>query len=88
MLWLSDNKLTGKITSELGNLFNLESLGLSENQLTGSLPEEIGYLKLFEFEIYNNDLSGSYPETYQNLCNTLNAFSNSNEIVSDGNKLR
>ena len=39
-LVLNDNRLTGAIPSELGNLSNLERLDLHRNQLTGAIPPE------------------------------------------------
>lgn len=68
-LGLSNNRLTGTIPPEIGNLVNLEWLDLSDrpgrdgdNQLTGPIPPEIGNLtKLTRLDLSENRLSGSIP---------------------------
>ena len=40
-LSLGDNRLSGPIPLELGNLANLESLYLNGNQLSGCVPAEL-----------------------------------------------
>ncbi len=44
VLGLGDNRLTGEIPPELGNLVNLRGLDLKDNQLTGEIPPELGNL--------------------------------------------
>ena len=41
---MDNNKLTGKIPSEIGNMKNLRLLGLSANELTGAVPPELLHL--------------------------------------------
>jgi Leucine-rich repeat (LRR) protein len=45
---LSNNKLTGKIPTEIGQLVNLNYLYLKNNKLTGKIPTEIQKLVNFK----------------------------------------
>jgi hypothetical protein len=57
-----EQKLTGSIPPEIGQLKALTQLKLYENQLSGSIPPEIGQLKaLTELNLSRNQLSGSIP---------------------------
>ena len=57
-LALIDNRLSGSIPKELGNLSSLESLSLSYNQLSGSIPAELGNLSNLEsLSLANNQLT-------------------------------
>ena len=47
-LFLYENRLSGEIPPELGNLANLETLGLSNNRLSGEIPPELGSLANLE----------------------------------------
>ena len=65
-MYLSNNKLTGSIPPEIGNLTNLQILILYDNQLTGEIPESICDLNVYwssnsEFNITNNQLCPPYP---------------------------
>ena len=41
---LINNRLSGPLPAELGNLTELENLGLERNRLTGTIPAELGNL--------------------------------------------
>ncbi len=65
---LTQNKLTGSIPSEVGNLTNLEYLSLGDNQLTGEIPPEIENLtKLTSLDLSRNGLTGEIPSEIGNL---------------------
>ena len=61
-LSLRGNQLSGPISSELGNLANLQALNLWGNQLSGPIPSELGNLaNLRGLSLNNNQLSGCVP---------------------------
>ncbi|MEN8216452.1 MAG: leucine-rich repeat domain-containing protein [Pseudomonadota bacterium] len=63
-----NNKLTGSIPSELGNLSKLAVINLGLNKLTGSIPSELGNLsKLESLYLFDNQLTGSIPTELGNL---------------------
>ncbi len=67
-LFLYENKLSGSIPKEIGNLTELKKLYLQENKLSGSIPKEIGNLtKLQHLYLYKNNLSGSMPKKIGDL---------------------
>jgi len=62
VLDLISNRLTGKISSVLGNMSLLQSLHLDRNELTGSLPSHIGLLThLQHLTASHNDFQFSLP---------------------------
>ena len=69
-LELTNNRLTGSIPSELGDLSNLQRLFLNNNQLSGSIPSELGNLSnLRRLSLANNSLTGQLPRTFTALAN-------------------
>jgi len=61
-LRLYNNKLSGPIPPELGQLSRLEGLRLDNNQLTGPIPSELGQLSnLVTLWLNDNQLSGTVP---------------------------
>ena len=69
-LFLYENRLSGEIPPELGNLANLETLGLSNNRLSGEIPPELGSLaNLEDLSLSGNELSGEIPSELGNLSN-------------------
>ncbi|KAL3845823.1 hypothetical protein ACJIZ3_003226 [Penstemon smallii] len=72
---LSQNKLTGPIPNELGNLIGIHTLNLSHNDLTGLIPTSLSNMKEIEsLDLSNNKLSGQIPQELTRL-NFLSVFS-------------
>ncbi|XP_008789980.1 receptor-like protein kinase HSL1 [Phoenix dactylifera] len=70
---LADNDFTGEISPELGDLPVLTYLDLSRNVLTGGIPTQLQNLKLNQFNLSNNHLSGAIPPLF--ASNTyINSF--------------
>ncbi|KAL1826048.1 hypothetical protein ACET3Z_012826 [Daucus carota] len=71
---MSQNKISGAIPAELGNLKNLRVLQLESNDLTGQIPNEMGNLiQLLKFNLSNNHLTGDIPKSLGKLS-LLNYF--------------
>ncbi|KAF8012055.1 LOW QUALITY PROTEIN: hypothetical protein BT93_I0244 [Corymbia citriodora subsp. variegata] len=59
---LSQNKLTGKMPSNIGNMRGLESLDLSNNMLSGEIPQSISNLDSLNYlDLSFNNLSRRVP---------------------------
>ncbi len=69
-LGFDDNRLSGEVPPELGDLANLEVLRLSYNQLSGEIPPQLGNLpNLRWLGLVGNRLSGEIPPELGNLTN-------------------
>lgn len=67
---LSDNRLTGAVPTEVGNLKNLDELLLSSNRLSGEMPLGLGKLTdLSILHLDNNFLGGSIPQSLRTMVN-------------------
>ncbi|XP_051195037.1 tyrosine-sulfated glycopeptide receptor 1 [Lolium perenne] len=78
VLDLSDNKFTGEIPLEIGQLKALFSLDFSFNRLTGQIPQSICNLTNLQLlDLSSNDLTGAIPSALNSL-NFLSAFNISN----------
>ncbi|KAL5555577.1 hypothetical protein UlMin_037813, partial [Ulmus minor] len=65
---LSDNRLTGNIPQNLGNLKFLKNLYLDHNLLNGSIPESLGKITYLRYlSVSDNQLSGEIPPALGNL---------------------
>jgi len=89
-LW--QNKLTGTIPIELGNLSNLDWVQLSYNSLSGIIPSALGNLtKLKSLYLNSNSLSGNVPRELGNLLKLNSLYLQTNlltgRIPSDFGKL-
>ncbi|KAM3295407.1 hypothetical protein ACQJBY_037975 [Aegilops geniculata] len=78
VLDLSNNKLTGEIPLDIGQLKALLSVNFSFNDLTGQIPQSICNLtKLQVLDLSSNNLTRAIPAALSNL-NFLSAFNVSN----------
>ena len=79
---LSNNQLTGRIPTELGNLSNLEYLGLNSNQLTGPMPPELGDLNNLRWlHLSQNQLTGGIPTELGNPSSLEYLFLDVNQLT-------
>ncbi|GKV31246.1 hypothetical protein SLEP1_g39957 [Rubroshorea leprosula] len=76
------NNLSGVIPSNLGRLWNLESLGLDDNLLETSEDEGLGFLtslinctNLRQLDLTNNRFKGELPASIANLSTKLELLS-------------
>ncbi|KAH9301085.1 hypothetical protein KI387_012668 [Taxus chinensis] len=73
---LANNRISGPIPAELGQLPVLSSLDLSANSLNGTIPPELGNLKLNIFNVSDNQLTGTVPNTFNNGLYELGLLGN------------
>uniref|UniRef100_A0A453QZ36 non-specific serine/threonine protein kinase n=1 Tax=Aegilops tauschii subsp. strangulata TaxID=200361 RepID=A0A453QZ36_AEGTS len=67
-LVLREQKLSGELSSALGNLSHLRVLNLSGNLFAGSVPPELGSLSRLRFlDVSSNTLAGTVPPELGNL---------------------
>ena len=81
LLDLRDNRLSGELPPELGNLSRLREWSLRDNQLNGEIPPELG--NLFHLEVLSlerNRLSGPIPPSLGNLAVLTNLRIWGNEL--------
>ncbi|KAK8938401.1 putative receptor-like protein kinase [Platanthera zijinensis] len=65
---LSNNRISGNLPDELGNLVNLTKFEAADNLLTGRLPSSIGNLKnLHVLDLGENRFDGQIPDSISKL---------------------
>ncbi|WVZ77887.1 hypothetical protein U9M48_025688 [Paspalum notatum var. saurae] len=78
VIYLSNNKFTGVIPPEIGQLKALQLLDISSNNLKGSIPSSICNLtNLQALDLSNNNLTGEIPAALDSLS-FLSVFNISN----------
>lgn len=67
-IFLRRKQVRGRISSEVGELTDLEYIDLAENSIVGTIPREIGNLKkLKSLSLDQNNLTGTLPEELGSL---------------------
>jgi len=83
-LVLGNNRLSGAIPPELGDLTKLQSLVLGNNQLSGSIPSKLGTLAHLSFlQLNSNQLNGEIPLGLGTLANLSFLQLNSNQLSGE-----
>ena len=81
VLNLAENKLTGTIPTQLGNLTNLTELVLWDNRLSGGIPAQLGSLtELTELNLGLNQLTGPVPSWLGSMANLEKLYLWGNEL--------
>ena len=80
-LLLNNNKLTGTLINEIGNLTSLVELDLTLNSLSGEIPSQLFNLQIIRrIQLGYNNLSGSIPTTIENLSLITNLSLSNNDL--------
>ena len=83
-LLLSDNRLTGEIPPELGDLLQLRELDLARNALRGEIPSALGNLRnLISMRLSGNRLTGKIPPELGNLADLMDLSLTHNALTGD-----
>ena len=76
-----DNKFRLNLPLRIALLTNLRSLNAATNLLTGTLPDLSGLKELKSLHLFENDLSGSLPDSLEELSNIESLFLSSNRFT-------
>lgn len=68
------NNLSGSIPNEINYFTDLETLDLYYNKLLGAIPDLSQLIKLRQFDVDGNMLSGMAPESLFNLPSIVNMY--------------
>lgn len=80
VLWLAHNKISSTLTG-FGKMILLEELDLESNQFQGSIPEEMfGLVNLASLYLYDNELTGQFPQGLSKITSLTELDLHSNNI--------
>ena len=81
---LNNNQVSGSMSSDLANLYELTSLNLNSNQLSGAIPNELGNLSNLRYlYLSDNQLSGAIPNELGNLSNLRYLYLSDNQLIGN-----
>ena len=72
VLDVSNNRLSGRLPSEVGLLRNAKTLNLANNRLSGSVPCELGLARATRVDISENRFQGKLPKKVSALGRSAN----------------
>jgi Leucine-rich repeat (LRR) protein len=79
---LGNNKLSGTIPTEIGQLTQLEHLYLNNNELNGVIPATVGQLiKIRNLNLGYNQISGPIPTEITQLTQLTSLYLNNNKLT-------
>lgn len=85
VLAIENCNVFGTLPDSLGSLHDLWGLALDRNHITGTVPSALWDLRLRVLFLHVNDLSGSLPRSFGQLCNSVTELSlSTNHFVSNG----
>ncbi|KAL3597200.1 hypothetical protein D5086_008837 [Populus alba] len=80
---LKSQNLSGIIPPEFSKFRYLKQLDLSRNLFTGVIPPQWGALRLEEFSVMGNRLSGPFPKVLTNMTTLRNLVFSSNALTGN-----
>ena len=79
-----DNRFSGELPPELGNLTSLKRLAIYNSPLVGEIPPELGDLtNLQVLDLHGNELSGEIPPELGNLANLQSLSLGDNQLSGE-----
>ena len=81
-LWMTGNRLRGRIPTQLGRMEKLKWLRLNLNELTGPIPASLGNLtNLYSLLLSDNELTGPIPASLGRLPKLQTLSLSDNELT-------
>ncbi|KAH6820196.1 hypothetical protein C2S53_003432 [Perilla frutescens var. hirtella] len=82
-LFLSQNQISGTVSSDVGKFVQLQDLRINDNNFTGMIPSTIGELQNLQFlDLSRNSFSSRIPSTIGNLSVLLYMYLSQNNFSS------
>ncbi|XP_044417195.1 receptor kinase-like protein Xa21 [Triticum aestivum] len=80
-LYIADNRVSGVIPTDIGNLVGLRRLIIANTSISGVIPESVGKLQnLINLGLYNNSLVGLIPPTLGNLSRLTRLYADNGNL--------
>ncbi|KAL6289723.1 hypothetical protein ACE6H2_007233 [Prunus campanulata] len=80
-IYLQNNRFSGSLPQEVGNLINLEYLSVSDNMLSGKIPANLGQCVRLEYlEMQRNFFQGEIPSSLSSLRGIIEVHLSQNNL--------